>query len=112
MDSRNGDFKALSNCCQDLFVLFLADEGNGQTLGTKSTGTTDAVEVGIGVTWHIVIDSQVDTLNVDTTTEDVGCDANALIELFELFVALDTTSSLAHVALKRCNECKLTALLG
>lgn len=90
MYSRNSDLEALSNGCQNLFVLFLADEGDGQTLGTKTTRTTHAMQVGVGITRHIVVDSQVDTLNVDTTTEDVGGNANALVELLELLVTLDT----------------------
>lgn len=92
--------------------MFLADEGNGQTLGTEPTGTTHAVEVGVSVTWHVVVDSQVDPLDVDTTTEDVGGDADSFVELLELLVTLDAKRLLAHVIQKRCNGCTLTALLG
>lgn len=93
---RDGNLEALSDCCQHLFVLFLADEGDGQTLGTKTTGTTDTVQVGIGITWHVVIDSQVDTLDVNTTTEDVSSNADALVELLELLITLDTGSLLVY----------------
>jgi hypothetical protein len=48
------------------------------------------MEVGVSITREIVIDSQVDTLNIDTTTEDVSGNADTLVELLELLVALDT----------------------
>lgn len=86
---RNGDLEALSNCCQHLLVLFLADEGDGQALGAETTGTTHAVQVGIGITWHVVVDSQVDTLNVNTTAEDISGDADTFVKLFEFLVPLD-----------------------
>lgn len=89
--SRNSDLEALSNGRQNLFVLFLANKGDGQTLGTKTARTTDAMQVGVGITRHVVVDSQVNSLNVDTTTKHVGGNANALIELLELLVTLDTT---------------------
>lgn len=64
-----------------------ADEGNGQALGAETTGTTDAVQVRVGVSRQIVVDSQVDTLDVDTAAEDVGGDTDTLIEVLELLVA-------------------------
>jgi len=70
--------------------LLAADEGDTETLGTETTSTTDAVKVRIGITGKIVVDSKVDTLDIDTTTEDVSSDTNTLVELLELLVTLDT----------------------
>ena len=52
------------------------------------------MEVGISIAWEIVVDSQVDTLDVNTTTEDVCGNADALVELLELLISLDTIYSL------------------
>lgn len=49
------------------------------------------MQVGIGVSWEIVVDGQVNTLNVNTTTKDVGGNANTLVEFFELLVAFNTS---------------------
>jgi hypothetical protein len=70
--------------------LLAADEGDTETLGTETTSTTDAMKVGVGIARKIVVDGKVDTLDIDTTTEDVGSDTDTLVELFELLVALDT----------------------
>jgi hypothetical protein len=48
------------------------------------------VEVGRGITREIVVNGQVDALDVDTTTEDVSGDTDALLELLELLVTADT----------------------
>lgn len=70
--------------------MLAADEGDTETLGTETTSTADAMEVRIGITGKIVVDSKVDALDIDTTTEDVGSDTDTLVELLELLVTLDT----------------------
>jgi hypothetical protein len=84
------DAEPLLNLSKDLLVLLGADEADRHTLGTETTGTTDTVEVAVGIGGQVVVDGQVDTLNIDTTTKDVSGDANALLEVLELLVALDT----------------------
>jgi len=70
--------------------LVTADERDRKTLGTESTSTTDTVKVGVSISRKIVVDRQVDTFNVDTTSKDIGGDADSLVELLEFLVALDT----------------------
>jgi len=82
--------ESLLNLAEDLLILLGADEADGHTLGTETTGTTDTVKVAVGIGGQVVVDGQVDTLNVDTTAEDVGGDTDALLEVLELLVALDT----------------------
>lgn len=89
LDLRKCDLEALLNILQYLHVLFVTDEGDGQALGTESASTAHSVKVRVGVNWHVVIDGQVDSLNVDTTTENVSCHANTLVELFELAVSFN-----------------------
>lgn len=75
---------------EDLLVLLGGHKGDGETLGTETSSTTDTVEVGIGISGHVVVDSEVDPLDIDTTAENVGGHADTLVELLELFVSLDT----------------------
>lgn len=90
MNLRKGNLETLLNGLENLLVLVVGDERDGDTLGTETTGTTDTVKVRVGVGRKIVIDRQVDALDIDTTTEDVGGDADALVEVLELLVAADT----------------------
>lgn len=48
------------------------------------------MEVGVGVAGEIVVDGKVDTLDINTTSEDVGSNTDTLVKLLELRVALDT----------------------
>lgn len=48
------------------------------------------MKVGVGLVGHVVVDGDVDTLDIDTTTEDVSGDTDTGLELLKLLVALDT----------------------
>ena len=50
---------------------------------TKRSYVPDTVEIAVCVRRTIVIDDDVDTLNIDTTTEDICRDENTLLEGFE-----------------------------
>ena len=71
-------------------VLVGADERDGQSLGTESPSTTDTVQVGAGIVGQVVVDGEVDTLNINTSSKDIGSNADSLLELLELLVATNT----------------------
>lgn len=71
-------------------IRLAAHERDTQSFRPEATGTTDTVEIGIGVGRKVVINGEVDALNVNATTEDIGGNANPLVEFFELFVTFDT----------------------
>lgn len=48
------------------------------------------MEVAVGVGRAIVVDDDVDTLDVNTTTKDVSGDEDTAVELLESLVALDS----------------------
>lgn len=47
------------------------------------------MEVRIGISRRVVVDDNVDALNIDSTTEDVGRNQDTLLERLELLVATD-----------------------
>jgi ligand-binding sensor protein len=51
------------------------------------------VQVGVCIRGQIVVDGKVDTLNIDTTSENISSDTDTLVEFLELFVAFDTIYS-------------------
>jgi hypothetical protein len=67
-----------------------AYERDRKTLGSEATSTTNTMEVRVSITREIIVDGQVDTLDIDTTTENVGCNTDTLVELLEFLIALDT----------------------
>ena len=89
-DVRKSDFETLLNSLEHVLVLIGADKGDGKTLSTETTGTTDTVKIGVGISRQVIVDSQVDALNINTTSEDVGSDADSLVELLELLVSANT----------------------
>lgn len=92
---RKSDLEALLNLLQNLLVLVGGDEGDGETLGAETAGTTNTMQVRIGVGGQIVVDGKVDALDIDTTTKDVGGHANTLVELLELLVPANAVGKLA-----------------
>jgi len=55
------------------------------------------MKVRVGVCWKIVIDGEIDLLDINTATKDIGCNTDALVEVFELLVAFDTKIELATI---------------
>ncbi len=69
------------------------------------------MEVGVGVTGKIVVDGQVNPLNIDTTSKNIGGDTDTLLEVLERLVALDTVSSL-ELKRPQYKACDLPFLLA
>jgi hypothetical protein len=88
---RESDLEALLNSFEDFLIFGGANKGDTETFCTKTSCTTDAMQVGVGVLGQVVVNCQVDLLNINTTSKDIGGDANALVELLELLVALDAS---------------------
>lgn len=63
------------------------------------------MEIRVRVGGQVVVDGQVDAFDVDAAAEDVGSDADALVEFFEFFVAFDSKTRLVE-------WCGKTSVLG
>lgn len=50
----------------------------------------NAMEVAVGIRRAIVVDDDVDTLNINTTSENIRGDENTLLECFECLVSAYT----------------------
>ena len=98
---------------ENTLVLIVGDESDSETLGSETTSTSvkrtkrnqslvavssekgkcnvpDSVKVRISISRSIVVDNDVYSLNIDTTTENVGSNQNSLLERLELLVSTDT----------------------
>lgn len=88
----------------DLFdsflVLLRADKRDGQAFGAETASTPDTMEIRVGVGGEIVVDGEVNTLDIDTSSKDVRGHANSLVEFFELFVPLDSVQRLVMHAFR------------
>jgi len=90
LDIRKGNFKSLLDRLQNLLVLVRGDERDSKTLGTETACTTDAVQIRVRIGGEIIVDSKVDTLDIDTTSKNVGSDTDTLVKFLEFLVAADT----------------------
>lgn len=108
----NLSLEASLNSGQNLLVAVVGNEADSDSLGTETTATADTVEVGVcrlgkeiivrnaggdGL-GHVVVDDQIDAFEVDTTTEDVSGDADALVVVLELLIASDTRERILAAA--------------
>lgn len=100
----NIDNESLLNLVQYFGIFFGRNERKCQALGTESTSTTDAMQVGVRVLGHIVVDHDVDALKVHTTTEQVSGDHDTRAKVLELLVTINSnTHVLAAVRLLEYN---------
>ena len=82
--------------------------------------STDAVQVGVGVFRHVVVEDDVDALDVHAATEQIGCHQDALLKVLELLVATEsartfrpTTIITARVMLTfQCRQDRCNGLVG
>lgn len=93
---RDLGLESVLDLLQDGLILLAADKGDAEPLGTETTGATDTMEVRVRVGGQVVVDGQIDALDVDAPAEDIGGDADALVEFFEFFVAFDAGKSLVE----------------
>ena len=60
------------------------------------------MQIRIGICGKIVVDRQVDALDINTTSENVGSDTNSLVKFLKLFISLNPVRlSAIHDKLKR-----------
>lgn len=52
------------------------------------------MKILISLVWHVKVDNNVDSLNIDTSSEKIGADHDSILALFEL---LEYSESLAHL---------------
>ena len=69
-------------------IFVSAHEGDGQTLRSEAAGTANAMKVGVSVERHVEVEDNVDLLDIDTTTEELSSDEDAVTELLEALVNL------------------------
>ena len=62
------------------------------------------MQVRVGISREIVVDGEVDALNVDTSSKDVGGNTNTLVEFLELLVSLDTKRGSVLIYVNRFPE--------
>merc|ERR1711959_42926 len=53
------------------------DEVDGNTLSTKSTGSTNSVDVVLLFEWKLVVDNETNLLHIDTSCEEIGGDEHS-----------------------------------
>lgn len=72
------DVEAVLHVIQDLCVVLVRDEGDGESFGTETASTGDSMQVGVGVFGHVVVEHDVHTFNVHAATEEIRGDEDAL----------------------------------
>jgi len=70
-------------------LALLVNESNSEALRAETACTAHSVQVAVTVGRHIEVEDNVDFLNVDTTTEELGSHKDAVLEGLESLVDLD-----------------------
>ena len=81
------DFEPILDFVEGFGVRLVGNHGDGQTLGAETARTRHAMEIGVGIFGHVVVEHDVHSLDIHTTTEQIGGHQNTLLEILELLVA-------------------------
>lgn len=82
---------------EDLLVFFRGDEGNGLTLSFETSSSADSVHVVLSGSGHVEVDDQVDSFDIDTSSEEISHDQDSVLAFLELVVDTGTVF-LFHLA--------------
>jgi hypothetical protein len=72
VDIRERDLETLLDLLQNILIIRAAHKGDTETFGSETTGTAHTMQVRVRLLGHVVVDGDIDTLNIDTTTEDIS----------------------------------------
>jgi hypothetical protein len=75
----------------DIETVLVGHEVNGETQMTKASGTTNSVKIGLRVLGEIKVDDDIDSLNVNTTCEQIRTNeipADTIAEIVEDAIAV------------------------
>ena len=85
------------NFSQQFLILIRRNKRNRKTTCAKSSSSTNSMKITIRTIRHIVIYHNIDTFNINTVTEDISCNTDSFIEIFETLITSDTTCQLTLV---------------
>ncbi|GMT19360.1 hypothetical protein PFISCL1PPCAC_10657 [Pristionchus fissidentatus] len=77
-------------------TVFVGDEVDGDTEVTEATRPSDSVKISLSIAREIEVDHNIDGLDVDTTSEEIGADKVAAVALKEV-VENSVTMILSHL---------------
>lgn len=84
--SAEGDLDVSEN----LFIILRGHEGDGLTLGFETACSADSVHVVIWGDGHVKVDNEIDSLDINASSEQVGCDQDSILAFFEFGVDSST----------------------
>lgn len=61
------------------------------------SNVTYPVQVGISRVWHVIIDNNIDTFNINSSTNQISGDKNPVLTLLESFVALQPAQACSSI---------------
>ncbi|CCJ86707.1 hypothetical protein BN133_3084 [Cronobacter dublinensis 582] len=99
LNFRNGELHGALDVAQQTTLAVLNEQQRAAST-TRTTGTANTVNVRLGIHRDIVVYDQADTLNVQTTCRNVGCDQDIQTTVFQTLQGL-LTQRLVHVTVQR-----------
>ena len=80
---RNVHLETALDLVQNLLIRLTRNERNGKSLSTETASTPHTMQELIRVIREVIVDDNVHSLNVNTTSKQVGGNKNASVKLLE-----------------------------
>merc|ERR1719373_352982 len=80
------DLEPLLDLVQNLGVRLVGNKCDGQSLSSKSSGSSYSVQICVGILWHVVVEYDVDSLDVHSSAEQIGGNQDTLLEILKLLI--------------------------
>ncbi len=93
------DQESILDFLEDLLVVFSRGKGDCETFGAESSRTSNlgkvrnktySVEVGVRAFGHVIVNDDIDSFDVNSSSEDVSSNHDSLFEVLEDLVSLNS----------------------
>ena len=71
---------------EHILLIVFSDEIDSKTEMSKSTGSSDSMQIGFGISCKIEIDNDIYCLDIDTSRENVCTDKTSSFTIFEIVI--------------------------
>ena len=68
----NLNLKLVLDVVQNILLIISRDEGNCESLGSESSGSSYSVHVLVDLVRHVVVEDDVDLFDINSSSEDIG----------------------------------------
>ena len=71
---------------EEVLLIWVSDEVNGETQMSETTWSTNSMQVGFGISWEIKIDDNINWEDINTSGKNICADQTSCFSIFVVMI--------------------------